>query len=74
MNFLNYSYHYYLTESGEIIRILANFRPGAKSRNKPPYWVVYEFDCVAKKWTMASFPEITWDRLRAFQWIGKLRI
>lgn len=73
MNFKLY-YHFYLTESGEVIRILANNRPGPNTIPAQSHaWRVFEFDCIAKKWVLSSFPEITWGKLKGLRWIGKLK-
>ena len=65
-------YKYFLYSKGKILlRVQAKKMPSIKTMPKSGTWVVYELH--NNEWLMPCFPEIVWETLRNFTYLGELK-
>lgn len=66
------NYHYLTNKKGMLIRIRAKRRPSVYTMPKSCTWVVYEY--IKGEWVMPCFPEIVWETLKKFEYLGSSEI
>jgi hypothetical protein len=60
----------YVDEYNTIIRIKAKIKPSYESMPRSGTWVIYEL--IKGEWLMPCFPEIVWETLKRFKYLGQL--
>jgi len=61
----------YLTSNRHVICVFAKQKPNQKNTPPSGTWVVNEF--INGEWLMPCFPEIMWETLRKFIYIGEIK-
>ena len=64
-------YLYIAPKNKCLILIRAKRKPSINTRPISGTWVVREWD--GKQWQMPAFPEITWNTLKTFNYLGILK-
>ena len=68
---MKYKSFIYITKRKErIIMVKAKTQPSIESMPRSGTWVVYEL--IKGEWQMPCFPEIVWETLKQFKYLGQL--
>jgi len=60
----------YLTKKGFLLCVFSKKRPNIDNIPKSGTWVVNEY--IKGEWQMPCFPEIVWETLKQFKYVGEL--